>query len=179
MKRSSKMPWVQWQVESLNKTLKFSISAKCQSQGIINQWTKVYKSITALYNNILHETTIKTPMSLIFGPNQLDIATNQYSDYVINAVIMQLDSWDSEDQNYTGISIVESYNYQEIKKFRDKARVQRNISMDRMVNRSMWPNDRVIFYIRDRVVRRVFLDNNRNTRRRVLNDNIDFGIYVV
>ncbi|KAG0435049.1 hypothetical protein DMUE_4911 [Dictyocoela muelleri] len=92
---------------------------------------------------------------------------------------MQLDSWDSEDQNNTGISIFESWNYQEIKIFRDQARVQRNISMDWMVNRSIVPNVRVIFNIGDRVVRRVFLDNNRNTRRRELNDNIYFGIYRV
>lgn len=51
--------------------------------------------------------------------------------------------------------------------------------MDRMVRNSAWPNDETVFFEGERVVRRVFTDNNRNTRRRGLLEHYDFSTYVI
>ena len=62
---------------------------------------------------------------------------------------------------------------------RQQARENTATSVNRMVARSMWRNDRLDLNIGNRVLKKTNFDNNRITRQRAFMDNVDFSVYIL
>ena len=60
-------PWIQGQVERLNKTLKNKLSVTLRSRGLGFKWTLICKEMTYIYNQLRHETTKYNPFELFYG----------------------------------------------------------------------------------------------------------------
>ncbi|KAG0418757.1 hypothetical protein DMUE_6394 [Dictyocoela muelleri] len=62
---------------------------------------------------------------------------------------------------------------------RDLSVLNTDISVDRMIRRSMWNNDISALTIGRRVIRRVHIDSNVNTRPMPLFEHLDTQVYVI
>ncbi|KAG0428928.1 KRAB-A domain-containing protein 2, partial [Dictyocoela muelleri] len=176
----ARCPWVQGQVERLNQTLKFSISSTCFSLNIPGRWTRVYEEVTYSYNCFLHETTRHSPFELMFGRSVDDCLERHYSIEDLNNYISHIEQLnslynDDIDENF----IYNAWNINEIDNIRSRAIYNSDIAGERMVERSMWPNDTIPMIIGQKVIRRVHLDNNRTTRRMALYDHLDSTVYTI
>ena len=60
-------PWIQGQVERLNRTIKNSLSATSESTGVMGNWVDVLYSVVHTYNSVRHKTTNTTPFDAFFG----------------------------------------------------------------------------------------------------------------
>ena len=134
----ARCPLIQGQVERLNQTLKFSISSKCESLGIGRRWIDVLRGVTYNYNNVVHATTRKKPMDVIFGMDPRITLENAYDNDIVVEMMNQINNWDIEDRN---ISRSENSVYERwmlgTNEIRRDALINKQISMDIMVRRFM------------------------------------------
>ncbi|KAF7698577.1 Pol polyprotein [Cucumispora dikerogammari] len=92
----ARCPWVQGQVERLNKTIKFSIFSLCQSLNIPGQWIKDYKKVIYKYNNIIHATTRKGLMEVRFGSGPHCGFADYVDSNIVKALFHELGAEDAQ-----------------------------------------------------------------------------------
>lgn len=71
-------PWIQYQVERANKTIKWIIGSTLLSLNAPVKWCEIRQSATYLYNHIRHFTTSDTPFILLFGSLIRDLKHEDY-----------------------------------------------------------------------------------------------------
>ena len=177
----ARCPWIQGQVERLNQTLKYSISATCFSENLNFRWVDIHHRITSCYNRMIHTTTRHLPFNIMFGPTP-DVSLDRHLDPdVIRTMFTEIESWNNELGPNPDDSSTEydNWNFEEIAAINNDVTRNSDIAAERMIARRMWANDTVPFEIGQRVVRRIHLDMNTQTRGRALHNQYDDTVFIV
>ncbi|KAG0434399.1 hypothetical protein DMUE_5201 [Dictyocoela muelleri] len=130
---------------------------------------------------MIHGTT-RFPLSqLLYVSNYENTVERFYTNEELNSMLNQYRLWMTEDGNLEDMENGNfiSWEMNTRRGIRDISVLNSDISADRMVRRSMWPNDISVLQIGCRVIRRVHVDTNINTRQRPLFEHLDTQVYVI